>query len=54
MALKWNKKICIQYIQELRSPLEESAGFSGDGNKPKLSQIADRLRQIVAKRPLGE
>jgi len=46
--IKWNKKICIQHITELKSPFEEQR-LGGNGSKPRLSQIADRLRQLTVK-----
>jgi len=46
--IKWNKKICIQHITELKSPFEERR-LGTNGAKPRLSQIADTLRQITEK-----
>lgn len=46
--IKWNKRICITHLTELRSPFEERR-FGSNGDKPRLSQMAERLRQMTAK-----
>lgn len=45
--IKWNKKICLEYITQLKSPLEEQMG--SNGQKPN---IIDRLRQVISKPPV--
>ena len=42
--IKWNKKICIQHITELKDPFEQQ---NSNGNQPRLSQIAQRFRQTI-------
>lgn len=44
--IKWTKKDAIRYITELKSPLEER---KFNGNKARLPQIAERLRQLLTK-----
>ena len=46
--IKWTKKDTIKHITELKSPFEER--FSGNGQKSRIGQIADRLRQAVVNR----
>lgn len=41
--MKWSKKICVQYIQEMRSPIEEMARQT-PGNGQSLFA---RLRRTV-------
>lgn len=48
--IKWNKKICIEHITQLKSPFEEQQ-FGRNGQNPKLRQIADRLRATITQLP---
>lgn len=51
--MKWNKKICIEHITQLKSPLEETmqlqGKLQGNGHKTTLGQVAERLRGILSK-----
>jgi len=40
--IKWNKKICIEHITQLKDPLENM----GKGGQANLSPIAQTLRGI--------
>ena len=42
MAQKWNRKICVEHITELKSPFKNNNKFSQMGQKLKAE--ADRLR----------
>ena len=42
MTEKWTKKEVLEYAKELRSPFE-------DGQKPKLLQLGDKVRQALLK-----
>lgn len=44
MALKWNKKMCIEYGTQLRDPLAETEG-GGQG----LSPIISKVRELTSK-----
>ena len=42
MADKWNRKICVEHITELKSPFQNKNNISQMGQKVKAE--ADRLR----------
>ena len=41
MAVKWSKKICIDHIVQLKSPLENIQGGQG-----ALSPLTEKLREL--------
>jgi len=43
--IKWNKKICIEHITQLKDPLE-NMGKEGQAN---LSPLTQKLRELSAK-----
>jgi len=51
--IKWNKKICVAYITELKSPFEEQ-GLGRNGNRANVvAKILNRLGQPVRQLPQG-
>ena len=55
--MKWNKKICIQYLKEMRSPIEEEAnmggqpGGDGRGNMIEAFMQSAKVRQAMTVQP---
>ena len=45
MTFKWNKKICIEHIVQLKSPLEEME----KREQPGLSPLIQKVREIGKK-----
>ena len=44
MANKWNKKICVEYLTQLKSPFDEQTAQQGQPSDP-----IEKLRQAVQK-----
>ncbi len=49
MSLKWNRKICIEYITQLKSPLEDFK-TSLNADNSLLSKVRQRLGGQISTR----
>ena len=48
MTDKWNKKVAIEYLTELRDPFEQT-GQTTEQGKPALPKLAEVVNQTMRK-----
>jgi len=51
--MKWNKKICVEYLTKMRSPIEETMNLQSSGVSPMDVQgnaMAKLLEEAKARR----